>query len=89
MPRVALPKTRFLRILEVLITNAVEAMSSIDGDRKLVLRCYKTRDRVWLEVEDNGKRIIFRDNVSVTITKPVERGTASSEKQTQQEEALQ
>ena len=54
MPRVALPKTRFLRILEVLITNAVEAMSANEEDRKLVLRCYKTRGRVWLEVEDNG-----------------------------------
>ena len=30
-----------------------------------------------VEVEDNGKRIIFRDKVSVTITKPVERGTSS------------
>ena len=57
MPRVALPKTRFLRILEVLITNAVEAMADNEDDRKLVLRCYRTRGRVWLEVEDNGRGI--------------------------------
>ncbi len=33
----------------------------------------------WVEVEDNGKRIVFRDKVRVVITRPVERGASPAE----------
>ncbi len=35
-----------------------------------------------VEVENSGKRIVFRDKVRVIITRPVERGTSQAEQQT-------
>jgi two-component system, NtrC family, sensor kinase len=77
MPHVAVDEDQFKQILLNLINNAIDAVESEQGVKRITVRAFATGNRAVLEVEDTGPGFadVSRAFDPFYTTKPVGKGT--------------
>src|SRR4029077_5273353 len=77
LPRVAIDEDQFKQIVLNLINNAIDAVESMTGPKKIVVRALLHGNRAIIEVEDTGPGFsdLNRALDPFYTTKPVGKGT--------------
>lgn len=77
MPKVAVDEDQFKQILLNLINNAIDAVESEPGAKRIIVRAFATGNRAVLEIEDTGAGFadLSRALDPFYTTKPVGKGT--------------
>lgn len=77
MPNVAVDEDQFKQILLNLLNNAIDAVESTNGPKKIVVKAFRRDERAIVEVEDSGPGFadLNRALDPFYTTKPVGKGT--------------
>jgi two-component system, NtrC family, sensor kinase len=77
LPRVAVDEDQFKQILLNLINNSIDAVETVDGPKRIIVRAFTRGNRAIVEVEDTGPgfKDLNRALDPFYTTKPVGKGT--------------